>query len=1005
MGRLQRLELENFKSYAGKHVVGPFDNLTCIVGPNGSGKSNMMDAISFVLGVQSKHLRSSHLKELIFKRDTSSAPERRASVKLVYVLSDGEVEGMEGESELSFARTISVSGVSTYRLNDRDSTYELYEEMLQKIGVLIKARNFLVFQGDVESVASKSPVELTKLLEQISGSEQYSTEYSELMQKKEETEESTIFMMQKKKLYSVQCKEVKAQKDEAESYQKKKEQCNNLKSDHVLWQVWRIKSTIEEHQQQADEMREEIESIKNRESDLDASIQDEKKELARCNKNTTAAEKELVGKTKQLESISPTLAETVAKLKSLRKRLTEVKVSESKIQKDHADQETNMATLSSEILELEALEQQLIEQLESGDAGELKMDAAKVAEYSRLREEVSARTATYKAEEVSLLLELKSKRQRVERIGSQVQILQQDLETGDRLIGEYASRVTKLRGAIDEGQKEKDQLRRDREQAAREMQQCKEREEQYTAELEEVSGKLRDVGDDRRRSKQEERMNEAIENMKRIFTGVHGKLVDLCRPIQKKYSQAIAVAAGTQMDAIVVESKQVAADCIRYLKDQRVGICTLLPLNGISPKPVPDRYRSFGAKYKLCLDLVECEEAFKPAVLYALGATIACETLEDAQELCFQRGERVKVVTYRGHSIGRSGAMTGGAPPREGQDRWEEKDIDRLRKRKAELDSLLAKNKQDAPTRQMLIDIETKYKTLQTRIQFSEADVKVAEEKMTQKQQQKKLSEDNIRELLNESAKLTTEIAAAESRQQILQDSIRTVEAEVFGAFSKSVGVTNIREYEDSKLKFHNELVQRRQTTAERRAALTAQLEYERKRDFAGALQRIGTQLTDIAAEIKRFENEEANLLEKERTLKEDITKINDRLDVAKEEKTTISNRFKTLQANRMVLVGEREAVVKKLSGSDILIEKARSQLHEVLQKAQVDEIALPVVPVNDDDEEGSDKDLLWTGSQSQSQSQRRASSRSREESSGASQAVRYVYCLLMFWTHPLSHI
>lgn len=91
MGRLHRLELENFKSYLGIQIIGPFENFSAIVGPNGSGKSNMMDAISFVLGVQSKHLRSTHLKELIFRQDAESAPARRASVKLVYIVSEDEI--------------------------------------------------------------------------------------------------------------------------------------------------------------------------------------------------------------------------------------------------------------------------------------------------------------------------------------------------------------------------------------------------------------------------------------------------------------------------------------------------------------------------------------------------------------------------------------------------------------------------------------------------------------------------------------------------------------------------------------------------------------------------------------------------------------------------------------------------------------------------------------------------------------------------------------------------
>ena len=158
MGRLRRLELDNFKSYAGNdntttinttitntttniilglQVVGPFDDFTCIIGPNGAGKSNMMDAISFVLGVQSRHLRSSSLKDLIFRKDSSSLPARKASVKLFYEVSKDEVDNYNEGSEIEFCRTITSSGVSTYRLNNKETTYEIYEETLQQIGILI----------------------------------------------------------------------------------------------------------------------------------------------------------------------------------------------------------------------------------------------------------------------------------------------------------------------------------------------------------------------------------------------------------------------------------------------------------------------------------------------------------------------------------------------------------------------------------------------------------------------------------------------------------------------------------------------------------------------------------------------------------------------------------------------------------------------------------------------------------------------------------------------------
>jgi structural maintenance of chromosome 1 len=186
MGKLRLLELENFKSYAGKTRVGPFDDFTCIIGPNGAGKSNLMDAISFVLGVQSKHLRSSTLKELLYRKDSDAIPSRRAYVKLFYELSEGEMEDQEAGAEIVFMRQISATGVSTYRLNDKDVTFELYEQQLQKIGVLVRARNFLVFQGDIESIASKNPQEITKLLEQISGSDALVSQFEDLEKKKKE---------------------------------------------------------------------------------------------------------------------------------------------------------------------------------------------------------------------------------------------------------------------------------------------------------------------------------------------------------------------------------------------------------------------------------------------------------------------------------------------------------------------------------------------------------------------------------------------------------------------------------------------------------------------------------------------------------------------------------------------------------------------------------------------------------------------------------------------------
>jgi structural maintenance of chromosome 1 len=176
------LELENFKSYAGTQRIGPFFNFTCVIGPNGSGKSNLMDAISFILGVQSRDLRSSQMKDLIFRPLGSERDENlsaKASLVFVEPNSDkdedddegGEEGGFKKRGRLSkklpqgkttiFSRVITTKGTGEYQINNTAVTFKQYEAKLASIGVLLKARNFLVFQGDVESMARKNPKQVS----------------------------------------------------------------------------------------------------------------------------------------------------------------------------------------------------------------------------------------------------------------------------------------------------------------------------------------------------------------------------------------------------------------------------------------------------------------------------------------------------------------------------------------------------------------------------------------------------------------------------------------------------------------------------------------------------------------------------------------------------------------------------------------------------------------------------------------------------------------------------
>eukprot|EP00985_Skeletonema_marinoi_P006484 scaffold2804_cov118-Skeletonema_marinoi.AAC.1 len=226
------IELENFKSYAGIQRIGPFFNFTCVIGPNGSGKSNLMDAISFVLGVQSRDLRSNQMKDLIFRPPGAERDETlSAKASLVYVeptKDDGDTDDEEEgdspkkQSRLSkklpqgkttiFSRIVTTKGTGEYQINGKSVTFKQYEKKLASIGVLLKARNFLVFQGDVESMARKNPKELVEMFENISGSADLKEEYELALKAKDEAEQKTIFAYNKTKEHKSERRVLKEQK-------------------------------------------------------------------------------------------------------------------------------------------------------------------------------------------------------------------------------------------------------------------------------------------------------------------------------------------------------------------------------------------------------------------------------------------------------------------------------------------------------------------------------------------------------------------------------------------------------------------------------------------------------------------------------------------------------------------------------------------------------------------------------------------------------------------------
>jgi structural maintenance of chromosome 1 len=499
------LELENFKSYAGKQIIGPFHQFTSIMGPNGAGKSNLMDAISFVLGVQSRDLRSSQMKDLIFRPPSSNNKDNdsdddeddgaddddemdgsnnkkkkkkkkrksshtnnsklTASATLVYEapskekkkqtkkkhkdnsssdedddnnddsddVSDDEIVG-ETET-IRFSRIISSNGTGEYRINNVACTFAKYEERLGSIGVLLKARNFLVFQGDVEALARKSPAQLTTLVEEVSGSKALADDYNAAQQRRHDLEQLSLHALQKQRSLKQERKTLRDQKAEAERFQKLQMAKAALQTDSYLFTLYHLQLDSQDSLQAQQEIQQELHVHETTTlHDAQEALKTAKKQASAARRHLQTVEQErLATTTLVFDKLEPQLQQTQELCKKATRQLAQ---DEKRLQKEMLSVETqaqHLESLETELQEyantLESLEAEYQEAQRTAAASQNSTGGdnnsndddgdnaaapvwttAQEEEYERVKEAAAAASATFKRKLASLNSQLSAAR-------------------------------------------------------------------------------------------------------------------------------------------------------------------------------------------------------------------------------------------------------------------------------------------------------------------------------------------------------------------------------------------------------------------------------------------------------------------------------------------------------------------------------------------------------------------------------------------------------------------
>ncbi|BBN00427.1 hypothetical protein Mp_1g29090 [Marchantia polymorpha subsp. ruderalis] len=937
-GSIDRLEVENFKSYKGHQVIGPFRNFTAIIGPNGAGKSNLMDAISFVLGVRSMQLRGAQLKDLIYAFDDREREQkgRKAFVKLVYLTGAKE--------ELHFTRTITSAGTSEYRIDNRTVSWDDYNAKMKSLGILVKARNFLVFQGDVESIASKNPKELTALFEQISGSEDYKKAYEELEEQKARAEENQVGKYQKKRTMGAERKQKKEQKEEAEKHLRLQGELKALKTEYFLWQLFSIEKSIETTKAELEVDNENLMELSRAQDKLEGEIREKKKEQAVYTKESLLCEKKMTKKKFELDKKHPEILKLKEEITRIKQKIKACEKDLEKKKEEQKKQGKEIAKLQRDLQDVTASLDELNEQQDKEGGNRLHLAESQLHEYNRIKEEAGARTVKLKQD-----LEVHDRQQQADEEAQKnlEANLQQLTNRQQQLVNEETEahgRMRRLLESISKNNADLVQSQSELSQMQDKHRKSKTRYESLKAKVDELEVQLRELKADKRESERDAKVSEAVESLKRLFPGVHGRMTDLCRPTQKKYNLAVTVAMGKFMDAVIVEDDNTGKECIKYLKEQRLPPQTFIPLQSVRVKPVQEKLRTLGGTAKLVFDVITIDPALEKALVYAVGNTLVCDGLDEAKALSWGH-ERHKMVTLDGILLAKSGTMTGGVSGgmEARSQKWDARAVESLKKKKETYEAEMAELGSIREMQSKEADIAGRISGCERKMHYSDIEKKGLDRKLKMLAEERVTMERQINQLTPDIEQLRMVIADRRKTIAKLETRMNEIVDRIYKDFSESVGVANIREYEENQLRAAQELAERRMSLNSQIAKIRNQLQYEHRRDTEAPLKKLSDTLVVLRNELVRVETVESEFkaaTDETASQLEELKKEQQEYKVKADEIEEQIQELKKQGSNDTTNLGKLK---RQMTAKETQIEQFNSRKQEILENCELDQIRLPI--------------------------------------------------------------
>ncbi|KAL6941873.1 hypothetical protein ACO0QE_003034 [Hanseniaspora vineae] len=964
MGRLLGLELRNFKSYKGtvKVEFGDSDFIS-IIGPNGSGKSNLMDAVSFVLGVRSSQLRSSALKDLIYRgkvpnpesalefnkesemTDVTSSEEDAstfASVTAFYLRTNSE--GSEAET-VEFERSVTLKGESFYKINGKIVSYKSYTETLEAENILVKAKNFLVFQGDVEQVASQNALDLTKLFEQVSGSIQYKKRYEELNEQyKHALQMSSDGLFRKRRLQS----ELIHYKDgvsKDEKYKAKVAQRQNLWIQYTLWQLFQLEQKKTALAELYNANKEQIKATKKDITKEESAISAAKAHSSKDELQILEMGDEISSLETRLETLKSQMLPLIQNKRSSTRKMQQLETKIQSFERDVERQETILQNLERNYKVVSKTKKQYEDELLKSKNSKYHLDDATLEEYNSLKETFLTSGGLELEDKLALeTLSANELKSEVKKFEDQINNSQEFIENLTKESEEAHMEFKKLTEALNDKNFQHSDLSSNLKNLQSNMQKLNREETQTNYKLRDALMKIDELSAEQRESKKDQRLRENVNSLRRLFPGVKGLVNELCKPKKDKYSTAIAIILGRNFDSVIVDSISTAQQCISYLKEQRAGSATFIPLDTVEVSP---SRRIQIEQCILAIEALEYDPGLEKALQYVCGDAIICDDLEVAKDLKWNKNINSKLVTLNGSLIQKSGLMTGGVSKENSQNRWDKEEFKNLMLLKDRLVQTVTEIQQQIRSSQnasrdielQLNDLNNELSSIRTQLNHNE---RVRQELSTQTKYYQNLIFD---EYEPKKLSLQESIAVHEKAVASLNEQSTTLKQKLYAKLSKKVGFSLV-EYEKTTGETLRKQSKEMGILQKELINIESKVSFERDR-LATTTKRVGKLKKDLDAQkdhIAQLEEKESRLTTKiaksEENLREKGTKLKDFKNIVDTNFKQVAGVEENLQDFTIKLNNQkkRSAVIKADS------EKLDLERLNIFKNCQMTVIDLPLI-------------------------------------------------------------